>query len=109
MDFGRRLLPHVVDHHARVDPRKVYASIPKSASDLAQGFRDVTVAKLATIVNALSWQLKSLLGAGSLETVAYIGPADIRYAVFFLAAVKTGYKARWCRAKSPVFLANAHT
>ena len=26
------------------------------------------------------------------ETIAYIGPSDLRYAIVFLAAVKCGYK-----------------
>lgn len=93
MEFGRRLLPQVVDHYARTEPSRVYASVPKSAAGLSDGFQDVTMAKLASITNSLSWWLESTLGVGSLNAIAYIGPADIRYAPMFLAAVKCRYKA----------------
>ncbi|KAI1439319.1 hypothetical protein F5Y02DRAFT_424178 [Annulohypoxylon stygium] len=49
MEFGKRLLPQVVDHYAQTDPRKVYASIPRSAIDLSDGFQDITMAKLAAM------------------------------------------------------------
>lgn len=94
MEFGRRLLPQVVDFYARTDPAKVYASIPKSSAKLSNGFNDITMAKLAAVVNRLSWWMDDDLGYGDLDTVAYIGPTDIRYAAMFLAAVKCGYKVR---------------
>ncbi|KAK5991668.1 Non-canonical non-ribosomal peptide synthetase FUB8-like protein [Cladobotryum mycophilum] len=92
MEFGRRLLPQILDRLAQTEPSRVYASLPISVNDLSDGYQDVTVAKLASIVNRMSWWLKSILGVGSLSTIAYIGPADIRYAVMFLTAVKCGYK-----------------
>lgn len=95
MDFGRRLLPQVVDYHAQRDPSRVYASIPRSATGLSDGFRDITIAKLAAMVNYLSWWLEGILGVGNLDTIAYVGPADIRYAAIFLAAVKCRYKVSY--------------
>lgn len=92
MEIGKRLLPQVVDHYARTSPHKVYASIPKSTSDLSDGYLDITMRKLSAIASRLSTWLSGLLGAGNLETIAYIGPADIRYAAVFLAAVKCRYK-----------------
>ncbi|ROV87578.1 hypothetical protein VMCG_10605 [Cytospora schulzeri] len=85
MEFGQRLLPRVVDHYTQTHPSRVYATIPASATDLSNGFRDVTMAKLAAI-------LEGILGVGHLNAIAYIGPADIRYAAMFLAAVQCGYK-----------------
>ncbi|KAK7744112.1 putative NRPS-like protein biosynthetic cluster [Cytospora paraplurivora] len=78
MEFGRRILPQVVDYYAQTYPSRVYASIPESATDLSHGFRDVTMAKLAAVVNHLSWWLEGILGVGNLDAIAYIGPADIR-------------------------------
>ncbi|KAI0543532.1 hypothetical protein F4679DRAFT_568274 [Xylaria curta] len=92
MDFSRRLLPQVVDSYTKTNPNKVYASIPKSANDLSSGFQDVTMRKLAAMVNFLSWWLKDTIGIGSLNAIGYIGPSDIRYAAIFLAAVKCRYK-----------------
>lgn len=93
MEFGKRLLPQVVDHHARTDPGRIYASIPRSTTDLKQGFQDVTMVSLAAMVNRIARWLEQSIGVGGLDTLAYIGPADIRYAVVFLGAVKAGYKA----------------
>ncbi|KAI0389463.1 hypothetical protein F5Y17DRAFT_462718 [Xylariaceae sp. FL0594] len=92
MDFGRRLLPSVVDDYVLTDPGKVYASIPNSPSNVSDGFQDVTMGKLAAIVNRVSWWLRDVIGVGNLDTISYIGLADIRYAVLFLAAVKCRYK-----------------
>lgn len=94
MEFGKRLLPQVVDHYAQTDPRKVYASIPRSAIDLSDGFQDITMAKLAAMVNRLSRWLEGIMRIGNLNTITYIGPADIRYAAIFLAAVKCRFKVR---------------
>ncbi|PHH68649.1 hypothetical protein CDD82_374 [Ophiocordyceps australis] len=91
-DYGKRLLPQVVDWYARHDAAKIYACLPRSATDLASGFQDIDMAMLAAMVNRMSWHFEAILGRGNLESIAYLGPADIRYAVFFLAAVKTGYQ-----------------
>ena len=98
-NFGKRLLPQIVDEYARYEPDRVYASIPNSDSDLSAGYRDVTMAKLASIVNKLCWWIEDAIGLGSLNTLAYLGPTDIRYAAMFLAAVKCGYKV--CRNACP--------
>ena len=94
MEFGKRLLPQVVDNYALNQPNRIYASIPKSGTNLSDGFQDITMAKLAAVVNLLAWWIDGTLGMGHLTAIAYIGPADIRYATVFLAAVKCGYKVR---------------
>lgn len=91
-EFGKRLLPEVVDHYARTTPGRVYASIPRSTTDLDHGFLDVTMSKLAAVVNHLSYWVKDAIGVGTLDAIAYLGPPDIRYAAIFLAGVKCGYK-----------------
>ncbi|KAI8633183.1 hypothetical protein F5Y19DRAFT_490382 [Xylariaceae sp. FL1651] len=92
MEFGRRLLPQVVDYCARACPDKIYASIPNSNHDLSHGFRDISMAHLSRMVDQLSWWLEEVLGMGGLDAIGYIGPSDIRYTVVFLAAVKCEYK-----------------
>ncbi|KAI4241070.1 MAG: hypothetical protein L6R42_011382 [Xanthoria sp. 1 TBL-2021] len=48
---------------------------------------------MARAVNHMAWWLKTQIGISpSFETVSYLGVPDIRYAIFFLAAVKCGYK-----------------
>lgn len=92
MAYGRRLLPQVVDRLAETDPVRVYASIPKSATSLSDGYQNVTMLKLASMVNRVAKWIETTIGAGGRDTVAYIGPTDIRYTVMFLGAVKAGYK-----------------
>lgn len=86
------MLPHVVDELARLDPSRVYATIPLS-SDISQGFRDVTMLEVAHGVNHFaSWLENSFGRSSSFETLCYIGVSDLRYAIVFLGAVKCGYK-----------------
>ena len=90
--YGSRLLPQVVDRLSQSDPQRVYVIFPLS-SDLSRGFRDVTMLEIARAVNKLAWWIEMNLGRSTVfETVAYIGPSDLRYAIVFLAAVKCGYK-----------------
>ena len=98
---GRRLVPHIIDEYANVNPRKVFASYPRS-SNLQDGFRDVNYLQLANAINACAWWIEAQVGKGhNFETLAYIGPSDLRYAILTVAAIKTGYKV------SPV--TSAHT
>ncbi|KAI3488070.1 hypothetical protein L1887_47948 [Cichorium endivia] len=49
----------------------------------------VTFAVLSNAINRLAWHLDALLTRRhDLETVAYIGPSDIRYYIFACAACK---------------------
>ena len=90
--FGSRLLPQVVDELARSCPERIYASIPLS-SDPLHGFQDVTILELAQAVSRFAWLLDEKLGKSTtFETLAYVGPSDLRYVVVFLAAVKCGYR-----------------
>lgn len=95
MAFGRRLLPQVVDRLAETDPVRVYASIPKSATSLSDGYQNVTMLRLASMVNRTAKWIEATIGVGGRDAVAYIGPTDIRYTVMFLGAVKAGYKVSY--------------
>ncbi|KAI3339646.1 hypothetical protein F4824DRAFT_456063 [Ustulina deusta] len=65
--------------------------MPKSSNILSDGFQDVTIRKLAFVINRFSWWLKHTIGIGSSDAVSYIRPPDIRYAAIFLAAVICRY------------------
>jgi acyl-coenzyme A synthetase/AMP-(fatty) acid ligase len=44
-------------------------------------------------VDHVAWLLKERIGPSTtFETLAYMGPGDLRYHIVLLAAVKTGYK-----------------
>ncbi|KAI0400140.1 hypothetical protein F4802DRAFT_508155 [Xylaria palmicola] len=93
-DFGRRLVPHVVDDIASRDPQRECFSIPRT-SDPKDGWKVVTFKQYANAINRGAQKIIANSGlppVDSFPTIAYIGPNDARYVVFMLAAVKAGYK-----------------
>lgn len=61
------------------------------------GYRKITYRELASAVNGAAKWLVDTLGAGQdFETLAYIGPNDVRYPFLILGAVKAGYKVSLC-------------
>ncbi|KIW16413.1 hypothetical protein PV08_06465 [Exophiala spinifera] len=89
----RQLLNHVVDRRAKDTPDSVYAEYPISTTGYDEGFLQVTYADFANVINGLAWWLHNTIGPGiNFETLAYIGPLDIRYNALLLGAVKAGYK-----------------
>lgn len=91
-EYGRRLIPNVIDERARQEPTKLFAAIPRS-KDLADGYVDVTYASLANAVNRASWWLYESMGhVDTSEVFAYLGPNDLRYPIFLTAAIKCGYR-----------------
>ena len=103
---GKRLIPHIIDGLALTNPRKVFASYPRS-SNLQEGFRDVNYLQLANAINACAWWIESQVGKSHvLETLAYIGPSDLRYAIFTVAAIKTGYKVSGATPESMWMICN---
>ncbi len=91
-DYGRRLLPVLVDEISRDDPERIFASLARS-SNPEDGFKDVTYRSFANAINKAAWWLETKLGKGqNFEVLAYAGPSDIRYPIIAYAAVKAGYK-----------------
>ena len=94
-DYGERLIVHVADELARVTPERIYASISSSDHDLDQGFQDVTIKEFSSAVDTAAWWIEETLGRSeNFGVLGYIGVSDIRYAIFLLAAIKTGYQVR---------------
>jgi acyl-coenzyme A synthetase/AMP-(fatty) acid ligase len=92
--YGRRLIPPLIDEIAEHDPDRVFACIPKT-TDLKDGFQDVTFADFARAINRAAGWIEKTLGQshdGKFETLAYMGPFDLRYYVMIVAACKLGYK-----------------
>lgn len=98
--WGSRLLPMVADQLAAEDPHRIYASVART-TNIADGFRDMTILELTNAVNSMAWWLEEHFGrSNTFETIAYMGVSDIRYNVIFLAAVKCGYKVSAWHAKA---------
>lgn len=93
-DYGCRFIPSLIDEIARDDPTRAWASVPKDENDLTKGFVDINYRQFATAINKAAWFLESRLAkpTGSLETIAYAGPKDLRYPVIAVAAAKLGRK-----------------
>lgn len=93
LPFGERLLPSVVDECAIRDPNRIYGSYATS-NNVADGFRNVSMAQLARGVNHAAWWIKDQIGTSrNFDTIAYMGTSDFRYPIFVLAAIKCGFKA----------------
>lgn len=91
-NVGQRLLPTTIDKIAREDPYRTCFSIPLNGSS-TDDYVDITYARFANAINRLSWWLKGTKGKSeSLETLCYLGPSDLLYFVFAIAACKCGYK-----------------
>ncbi|KAL9619388.1 MAG: hypothetical protein Q9160_005983 [Pyrenula sp. 1 TL-2023] len=87
------LLPNLVDQKASSCPETVWAEYPKSADTYENGYRAITYRQFANAINGAAWWLEKTMGKGQdFETLAYIGPNDVRYQILLVAAIKAGYK-----------------
>ncbi|KAK4106758.1 acetyl-CoA synthetase-like protein [Parathielavia hyrcaniae] len=89
-----QLLPAILDRRAQSNPDRVWAKFPGSSTSYDQGFRAATYGQICNAVNRVAWMLAETIGpSAEFDTLAYLGPSDLRYHVVILAAIKTGYKA----------------
>ena len=91
--WTEQLLCNIVDDVARTNPDDLVAEYPKSPVSYNAGFRKINFANLANAINGVAWWLHRELGpCTEFNTLAYIGPNDMRYVALILGAVKAGYK-----------------
>ncbi|CAD6591622.1 MAG: hypothetical protein ASARMPREDX12_005279 [Alectoria sarmentosa] len=91
--YGRRLIPQLIDQRAEESPELPLWSVPIS-SNLMDGFRDISYGQVARAINRAAWWIDGNIGKSTtFETLAYMGPPDLRYAVLTVAAQKTGHTA----------------
>ncbi|MCJ1438984.1 hypothetical protein MMC27_008374 [Xylographa pallens] len=91
-NYGQRPLPLLIDKIAKEDPERVFASIPLS-SNAQDGFRELTFSTFAQSINRCAWWIENNLGKGrQFETISYIGPQDLLYAILTISSIKTGHK-----------------
>ena len=73
-EYGRRLVPRILDELARDEPDHVLYCIPKN-DQLDDGFRDITARVFANAVNRTARWLEGEIGRSDVaKTVAYAGP-----------------------------------
>jgi len=72
-DFGRRLIPTILDDYARDEPGRPLYSIPLT-DNVADGFRVVSALQTVNAISRTAWWLEKELGRGtSAEKIGYIG------------------------------------
>ncbi|KAG4438803.1 hypothetical protein IFR05_005694 [Cadophora sp. M221] len=90
---SNELLPIILENRAKTDPHGVWAKFPVSSTTYAEGFRSATHLELLNAVNKVAWLLEESLGRSeTFETIAYLGPNDLRSIIVVLAGIKAGYK-----------------
>ena len=86
------LVQHLIDERAIKESDRLFCAVPKS-ENIDDGLRHVTYREFANAVNRCAWWLeKELEKSQRFETIAYIGPSDLRYVIITIAANKTGFK-----------------
>lgn len=84
----------MVDRLARETPDAVYGLWPVAPTSYDAGFRAVTYAQLANVVDGLARSLVQNLGPGEDgEALTYVGPNDVRLTALVVASIKAGYMA----------------
>ncbi|KAK3315685.1 Pyoverdine/dityrosine biosynthesis protein-domain-containing protein [Apodospora peruviana] len=105
-EYGKRLIPHILDDLASTDPDRVIYSVAKSA-DVSQGMLEISALGMAQAVNKTSWWLYDQIGdseatTSSPQTVGYIGPHDLRYVLLTYACIKAGHEILFLSPKNSV-------
>ncbi|KAL8791203.1 MAG: hypothetical protein Q9213_000160 [Squamulea squamosa] len=91
-DFGKRLLPIVLDQWAKDEPGRLYAITPPLDTS-SQSMNGVSMLQMAHAVDVTAWWLTMTFGGShSYQCLAYIGASDIRYPMVHLASMKLGWK-----------------
>lgn len=92
--MARRTMPALVDSIAGSNPEKVFSIITVQDHGAPRTWRPVTFEEFASLVSmTCSWIEKVIGQPKEAEYLAYIGGTDIRYAIFIVACMKTGYVA----------------
>ena len=96
-DYGRRLIPSLIDELAISAPQRTYCHLPWTTG-IEDGFRAISYECLSNAINACSWWIVEQIGKSKdFTTLAYLGPSDLRNIIMILAAIKTGHKVTCAR------------
>jgi len=75
-EFGRRLIPQIIDNLASTDPERIIYSITSLDND-ALNFRHITAQQFANAVDKTAWWLVHHLGTTtSIQAIGYIGQRE---------------------------------
>ena len=83
-EYGRRLIPHILDSLASAEPDRIIYSVARF-SDSSHEFRHISARTFAKAVDKTAWWLHEQVGQVTwIETVGYIGPRKLKERVFSL-------------------------
>ncbi|KAL4890135.1 hypothetical protein BDV59DRAFT_195244 [Aspergillus ambiguus] len=93
-------LPTVIETRASQTPERLWAYFPvtfqadvKNSPYEECNFQRVTYRDFNNAINRTAWLLKEAVGdTPHFETLAYLGPADLRYSIVVVAGIKAGFK-----------------
>lgn len=73
-DYGRRLLPQIVDNLAASHPNQIVFSLSSMVKGTLQ-FRDISARQFAKAIDKTAWWLQAAIGRqDSIQPIGYIGP-----------------------------------
>ncbi|KAL5398579.1 hypothetical protein PMIN04_002250 [Paraphaeosphaeria minitans] len=102
VQYGKRLMPVMVDEIAAETPDRVCFSIPRTI-DLKAGFHDITFQTFANAINKTATFIEREIGRSSMfETVMYMGLQDVRHFIVLFALMKTGHKVLFSSHRNSV-------
>ncbi|OAA53543.1 transferase family protein [Cordyceps fumosorosea ARSEF 2679] len=100
VDYGRRLLPQIIDERAASHPDQVLFSLSTMVRNELQ-FRDITARQFARAIDKTAWWLEAQVGKQTaIQPIGYIGPHDLRHVLLTYACVKVGYAALFLSPKN---------
>lgn len=89
-NYGRRLIPQILDELAATEPDRTVLSIA-AFSESSHSFQRINAGAFAKAVDKTAWWLESLVGiSAKIRPVGYIGPHDVRHILLTYACVKIG-------------------
>ncbi|OCT47554.1 transferase family protein [Cladophialophora carrionii] len=121
LDYGRRLIPQILDRLAALDPDRLVYSVA-AFPDGSPQFRHISARDFAKAVDKTAWWLHDQVGTKhglsngegneipnghtqeppKIQPLAYIGPHDLRYVLLTYGAVKAGCAAVFLSPKNNV-------
>ncbi|KAM3499606.1 hypothetical protein MY10362_007154 [Beauveria mimosiformis] len=99
-DYGRRLLPQIIDERAASHPEQILFSLSTMVKNVLE-FREISARQFAQAIDKTAWWLQSKVGKQTaIQPIGYIGPHDLRHILLTYACVKVGYAALFLSPKN---------
>jgi hypothetical protein len=89
-----KLLIHAIEEKVKWTPNDTFMRYPRLGWE-TRGYDIISWTDYANAINKVAFWLDEKLGSATdIDTFAYLGPSDPRYAIIVPAAIKAGKKVR---------------